>query len=57
MKIKIKVEGVTFKDVEEEGVKKFQLESNSFDNFNEVAKCILLSGYMIKAYKIFDGSD
>ena len=57
MKIKIEIEGVTFKDVEEEEEKKFVLETDCFHNFNEVAKCILLSGYWIKAYKIFDGSD
>jgi hypothetical protein len=53
MKIKIEIVGVTFKDVEEEGDKKFELESDSFDNFNEVAKCILKSGYWLKAYILF----
>lgn len=56
MKIKIEISGVSFKenDSEEE---RFQLESDCFENFYEVARCILLSGYKIKAYKIFDGSD
>lgn len=57
MRIVIQIEGVTFKDVEEEGEKKFELETDCFYNFDEVAKCILQSGYTIKAYKVFDGSD
>ena len=57
MKIKIEISGVTFKDVEDEGQQKFELESNDFDNFYEVARCIINSGYIVKAYKIFDGLD
>ena len=55
MRIVITIEGVS---AEENGEKeKFELESDSFENFNEVAKCIMLSGWKIKAYKIFDGTD
>ena len=57
MKIMIEIEGIYFKDVEEEGEKKFELVSDCFYNFQEVAQCILKSGYTIKAYKIFDGRD
>lgn len=57
MNIRIEIAGVTFKDVEDEGQQKFRLESDSYNNFNEVAKCILQSGYKITAYRFFDGSD
>ena len=55
--IKIEIEGVTFKDVQKEGQQKFELVTDCFHSFNEVAKCIMKSGYIIKAYKFFDGSD
>lgn len=57
MIIKIEIEGVSFKDTEEEGQQKFELEVDSFRSFRGVAKCIIQSGYIIRAYKIFDGSD
>lgn len=57
MRLIIEIEGVSFKDIESEGEKKFELETNCFHSFNEVVKCILQSGYMIKAYKMFDGTD
>ena len=56
MKIKIEIAGVTFKNGIPTEEKKFELESDCFANFYEVAKCILQSGYIIKAYKIFDGT-
>jgi len=56
MRIKITISGVTFKDGCPPEEKKFELESDSFYNFNEVAKCIIESGYIIKAYRFFDGT-
>jgi len=55
--IKIEIEGVTFKDVQEDVHLKFELETDCFHSFNEVAKCIMESGYIIKAYRFFDGRD
>ena len=57
MRIIIEIKGVTFKDVQKEGQQKFELETDCFHSFNEVAKCIILSGYIVKAYKMFDGND
>jgi len=57
MRIKIEIAGVTFKDVEDEIQHEFQLETDCYHSFNEVAKCIIESGYTIKAYRFFDGSD
>ena len=49
----IRIEGVTFKDVEEEGSKPFEIESDCYYNFQEIAKSIIESGYVIKAWKMF----
>lgn len=57
MTIRIQIEGVTFKDIEEEGIKKFELETTNINTFIEVARCIIESGYMLKAHKFFDGAD
>ena len=51
--IRIQIEGVTFKDVEEEGSKPFEIQSDCYFNFQEIAKSIIESGYVIKAWKMF----
>ena len=51
--IRIQIEGVTFKDVEEEGIKVFEIQSDCYYNFQEIAKSIIESGYVIKAWKMF----
>ena len=57
MKIIIEIEGIYFKDVEKEGKKNFKLETDCYYSLNEIIKCILESGYTVKAYKLFDGRD
>ena len=57
MTIKIQIEGVTFKDGCPEEEKEFELETTNIDTFLEVARCIIESGYMLKAHKYFDGRD
>ena len=57
MRIIIEIKGVTFKDVQKEGQQKFELETDCFYSFQEIAKCIINSGYIVKAYKMFDGND
>ena len=53
MKIIMQIEGATFKDGLPKEEKEFTLETDCFHSFNEVSKCILQSGYMIKAYILF----
>ena len=55
MEIKIYVEAVFLEENLPDGKtkEKFVLISHSYENLNEVVKCILQSGYIIRMYKIF----
>ena len=55
--IKIEIEGGLLHENNEEEDKPIILETDNFHNLNEVIKCIIKSGYVIKVYKLFDGRE